>query len=329
MRVIEFFSGIGGMHFALKECDLNNFEVVLAADVNTVANTVYRHFFPTTNLKDLNILSLTTEQFDAYCPDVLLMSPPCQPFTRNGLVKDIDDERTKPLLHIIENIIPKSQSLKYILVENVKGFECSLAREKLISALNQSNFTYREFLLSPIHFGICNSRLRYYLLAKKKPLDFIIPLTNNIITENHWDDKLCDRVTQVSDVLCNPDTDLKEYLLSDKQLLKGCKAVDIVTKSSKRSCCFTRSYSSYLCGTGSVYSNLCDEENIKQIINENDDNLEVLKSLKLRFFTPTEISKFMCIPISDFPVSNKKAYQLLGNSLNVYVVSRLLCLLFN
>lgn len=122
---------------------------------------------------------------------------------------------------------------------------------------------------------------------------------------------------------------MEEYSLSDKQLLKGSKAVDIVTKLSKRSCCFTRSYSSYLCGTGSVYSSLCDEENIKQIIMENNDNLEILKSLKLRFFTPAEISKFMCFPVSDFPVSNKKAYQLLGNSLNVYVVSRLLCLLFN
>lgn len=107
--------------------------------------------------------------------------------------------------------------------------------------------------------------------------------------------------------------------------------MDVVTKHSKRSCCFTRSYSSYLCGTGSVYSNLSEEnvENIKQIINDNDSNLEVLKSLKLRFFTPAEISKFMCFPVSEFPVNKKKAYQLLGNSINVYVVSRLLSLLLS
>jgi len=139
---------------------------------------------------------------------------------------------------------------------------------------------------------------------------------------------LCSRVKQVSDVLSISDTELDEYLINDKQLLKGGKALDIVTKHSKRSCCFTRSYSSYLCGTGSVYSSLC-EENIKEIIKDNDSNLEVLKSLKLRFFTPAEIAKFMCFPVSDFPVSNKKAYQLLGNSINVYVVSRLLCLLLS
>jgi len=326
MRVIELFSGIGGMHFALKECGLDNFEVVLAVDVNTVANTVYRHFFPSSNLKDLNILSLSSEQFNAYSPELLVMSPPCQPFTRNGLVKDINDERTKPLLHIIENLIPKSQSLNYILIENVKGFECSITRDKLVSVLSLAGYTFREFLLSPTHFGICNSRLRYYLLAKKKPLDFSIPLQNDIITENHWDEKLCDKVKQVSDVLSDSDRNLEEYLINDKQLLKGAKALDIVTQHSKRSCCFTRSYSSYLCGTGSVYSSLC-EDNLKQIISENNQDLKVLKSLKLRFFTPAEIAKFMCIPISNFPVSNKKAYQLLGNSINVYVVSRLLYLL--
>lgn len=137
---------------------------------------------------------------------------------------------------------------------------------------------------------------------------------------------MCSRIQQVSDVLSESDTELEEYLINDKQLLKGGKALDIVTKHSKRSCCFTRSYTSYLCGTGSVYSSSC-EENIKEIINNNDDNLEVLKSLKLRFFTPAEVAKFMCFPVSDFPVSKKKAYQLLGNSINVYVVSRLLCLL--
>lgn len=86
------------------------------------------------------------------------------------------------MLHIIQNIIPNSKSLKYILVENVKGFECSLARDKLVATLIESGYTYREFLLSPVHFGICNSRLRYYLLAKKKPLDFSIPLQNDIVS---------------------------------------------------------------------------------------------------------------------------------------------------
>lgn len=47
LRVIEFFSGIGGMHYALKNLvrereDITH-EVVAAYDFSTTANDVYRH----------------------------------------------------------------------------------------------------------------------------------------------------------------------------------------------------------------------------------------------------------------------------------------------
>ena len=54
----------------------------------------------------------------------------------------------------------------YILVENVKGFETSQTRELLIECLSCCGYTYQEFLLTPLQFGIPNCRLRYYLVAK-------------------------------------------------------------------------------------------------------------------------------------------------------------------
>ena len=50
----------------------------------------------------------------------ILMSPPCQPFTRQGLQKDVGDARTEPLLNVIK-MIPDVEGLEYVLVENVKG----------------------------------------------------------------------------------------------------------------------------------------------------------------------------------------------------------------
>lgn len=52
-------------------------------------------------------------------------------------------------------------------MENVKGFEESETRKKLLDSLQKAQFNYEEYLLNPLQFGICNSRLRYYLLAKK------------------------------------------------------------------------------------------------------------------------------------------------------------------
>ena len=50
----------------------------------------------------------------------IVMSPPCQPFTRQGLQKDIGDARTEPLLNVIK-MICDVHLLEYVLVENVKG----------------------------------------------------------------------------------------------------------------------------------------------------------------------------------------------------------------
>ena len=48
------------------------------------------------------------------------------------------------------------------------GFEVSEARRSLVSTLSSSGFFWREFLLSPTQIGVPNSRLRYYLIARKR-----------------------------------------------------------------------------------------------------------------------------------------------------------------
>ena len=47
------------------------------------------------------------------------------------------------------------------------GFEKSRARALLVECLEKSGFGRLEFLLNPNQFGIPNSRLRYYLIAKR------------------------------------------------------------------------------------------------------------------------------------------------------------------
>lgn len=49
LRVLELYSGVGGMHHALRESCIPA-QVVAAIDVNTVANEVYKYNFPHTQL---------------------------------------------------------------------------------------------------------------------------------------------------------------------------------------------------------------------------------------------------------------------------------------
>lgn len=50
-------------------------------EINTTALEVYQHNFPGAN-KAHNIMGLTADQLERLHPHLVMMSPPCQPFTR-------------------------------------------------------------------------------------------------------------------------------------------------------------------------------------------------------------------------------------------------------
>ncbi|XP_013412300.1 uncharacterized protein LOC106175034 [Lingula anatina] len=149
------------------------YKVVAAVDINDVANEVYKYNFQDINLLQRSIESISLKELNKLSPTMLLMSPPCQPFTRVGLQKDIEDARTNSFIYLLETL-PKLEKLpNYILIENVKGFECSQTRDKMVSTLRECGYNFQEFLLTPLQFGVPNSRMRYYMVAKKKPLTFV------------------------------------------------------------------------------------------------------------------------------------------------------------
>ena len=97
VRVLELFSGVGGMHraadiaaTALKDTVIT---VIGAVDINTVSNDIYKHNHPTTNHMQRNITGMTVSQVTKLSPDMVLMSPPCQPHTRQG--KQLDTEASQ------------------------------------------------------------------------------------------------------------------------------------------------------------------------------------------------------------------------------------------
>ncbi|XP_016327419.1 tRNA (cytosine-5-)-methyltransferase-like [Sinocyclocheilus anshuiensis] len=156
-------------------------EVVAAVYVNTTANEIYKHNFPNTLLLPKTIEGMMLQDFDKLNFDVILMSPPCQPFTRIGLQGDVADPRTKSFLYILELLPRLSKRPRFILLENVKGFETSAARDALLKTLREFDYSFQEFLISPTSLGIPNSRLRYFLIARRPPGSFSFPTSAEII----------------------------------------------------------------------------------------------------------------------------------------------------
>ena len=110
---------------------------------------------------------MSMENYDKIAADIWTMSPPCQPYSRLGLQKGSQDNRSKSFLHLLEVLETMCHRPKYILVENVKGFEESDSRDLLVDSLNRCDYTFQEFLLTPLQLGIPNSRMRYYLLVRE------------------------------------------------------------------------------------------------------------------------------------------------------------------
>ncbi|XP_077101254.1 tRNA (cytosine(38)-C(5))-methyltransferase [Siphateles boraxobius] len=373
LRVLELYSGIGGMHYALKESSVPS-EVVAAVDVNTTANEIYKHNFPSTPLLPKTIEGMTLHDFDKLNFDMILMSPPCQPFTRIGLQGDVADPRTKSFLYILDLLPRLSERPRFILLENVKGFETSAARDALLKTLRECDYIFQEYLISPTSLGIPNSRLRYFLIAKRPPGSFAFPTSAEILeglpmsesldslavphdhptpseserektgaiifkleTEQELEKKRNqdkqETVQRLQDFL-QKEEDIDQYLLPPKTLLRYALLMDIVQPSSRRSVCFTKGYGHYVEGTGSVLQCCVDVElesvfKSLELLSE-EDKLKQLLQLKLRYFTPREIANLMGFPADfTFPkqISIKQQYRVLGNSLNVHVVSHLIRLM--
>uniref|UniRef100_A0A7N6FBF0 tRNA (cytosine(38)-C(5))-methyltransferase n=1 Tax=Anabas testudineus TaxID=64144 RepID=A0A7N6FBF0_ANATE len=371
LRVVELYSGIGGMHSALKESGIPA-QVVAAIDINTTANQIYKHNFPDTPLWNKTIEGISLDDFNKLSFDMILMSPPCQPFTRIGLQGDIRDSRTKSFLYILD-LLPRLCKLpRFILLENVKGFESSSARELLVKTLKECGYTFKEVMVSPTSVGIPNSRLRYFMIAKISPEDFSsqkvrladsqpkLTFRANISPEptvtisfikkhDHFLYKLetgtelqrkmkqnsVQSVRMVQDFLePQMEVNLEHYLLPPKTLLRYALILDIVQPTCRRSTCFTKGYGRYVEGTGSVLQ-CCMETEMQSVFAgldqcSEEEKLQRLSTLKLRYFTPREVANLMGFPQSfSFPeqITSKQQYKVLGNSLNVVVVSRLLQLL--
>uniref|UniRef100_T1ITE8 DNA methyltransferase 2 n=1 Tax=Strigamia maritima TaxID=126957 RepID=T1ITE8_STRMM len=295
LRVLELYSGIGGFHYALKDSDLK-VEIVAAIDINTNANQVYMHNFPSTPIFQRNIQAINSKHFECFMPDLVWMSPPCQPFTRNGLKKDKMDHRTDSFLNILENLKLIRKKPKFILLENVKGFETSETHDLLTQTLNDCGYELNEYLLCPRQFGIPNSRLRYYMIAKLSE-ESVIPTRTSVInhTLNHSGEQI--RHRNISEFLEDEFSD--EFLIPDRILGKYAQAMDIVTSANDHSCCFTKSYGHYATGTGSVLrtNEMIDMEAVflHEYQHENE-KLNALKALQLRYFTPREVANLMGFP---------------------------------
>ncbi|KAH3742915.1 C5 cytosine-specific DNA methylase superfamily protein [Pelomyxa schiedti] len=299
----------------------------LPFDIDQSANMTYEtNFGGTVNNKNLE--SITCQYLDDLGADTWLMSPPCQPYNSCVMSKQLDlaDSRARSLITLTSVLSHCTNKPNYFLLENVKVFQSSASRNQLVEVLRTTGYHIQEFLLSPANFGIPNQRLRYFLLAKRHPLNFSHSNLNDTVSTQPPPACCllpCNPLRALGDFFDSPPPPLELYSINPQQMKKGL-LFDIVNKNSLSCCCFTKGYTRIVEGTGSVIQTVIpDGRNDPEIVTD----VERLNEFGLRYFTPSEIARLHCFPDSfRFPptMQTRKKYQLLGNSLNCLVVANLL-----
>lgn len=167
IRVLELYCGIGGCAAAFGQAA----RTVAAVDQNRLALEVYRRNFAHPTVAAL-FESIPEERLRRWDADLWWLSPPCQPYTRRGLRRGLDDPRAASFPVLLERLAAIRP--RYLALENVPGFARSEARDRLLATLEAAGYgAVRETVLCPTGFGVPSRRRRYYLVAGR---DGLLPL---------------------------------------------------------------------------------------------------------------------------------------------------------
>ena len=313
IRVIEFFSGIGGLRCSYERSTISQQATFIPFDINQIANKIYTHNFNDV-VEAKNLDTITLKSIESLNCNTWFMSPPCQPYNNSIMSKhkDIDDARAKSVLHLYRDILPQMKNKpEHIFIENVPLFKESMVFKEIKQQLEQLNYHIKDIVCSPIDIGIPNSRTRYYVMARLQPYENELELKK--IYDYSIDHFIDENVPE-------------QYNIPQELILKKGMLFDIIGKDDKRSCCFTKSYTKIVEGTGSVYTPV--DNNFTSV-----ENAEQLIEKQLRYFTPNEIKKLHgfhdTFTTQVDGVSDKQQYQCLGNSVSCFIISQLMEYLFS
>lgn len=339
---------------ALERSTNLNLECCAVMDHSDLCHSVYRHNFArddASRLVQKPIERLTVAQVDAWKANVWMMSPPCQPHTRqhDQQEKELDDPRSRSFLHLCELLPQLACPPDLIVLENVVGFEESSSCERWMVSLAKANYATAQFHLQPTQVGLPNDRPRYYCVAARNGYQDNNSWLSNYLTIGGEDvPRIIHAALEELQVMDSTNEQLtlpklnsyldenpsKDLLVPDKVRHSSSSwCFDLVTRDSRRSSCFTSGYGKFVRGTGSIIvedtggAPLPELQCPEKREFDADWQSQLPPTSRLRYFSGGELARLLDFHRSfEFPpsITQKQQWKLLGNSLNVRVASRIL-----
>lgn len=289
LTFIDLFCGIGGIRQAFER---NDCKCVFASEIDKYASSVYYENYLEVPFGDIGLINSN----DIPKFDILTAGFPCQPFSVGGLRKGFDDNRGLAIFDIFR--ILNHHKPQAFLLENVKGLLVGKQKDNfnfIINTLQELGYFVSFDVLSAKNFGLAQNRERLYIVGFLEKNNFKFPSG-------------CRTKTRISDFLDNSVDD--KYTISNT-LLAGLERRSSNNKSKNIG--FRHKINS----PSDEYTNTITARYFK----DGRDCLIKQDNKNPRKLTPKEVARLQGFK-EDFkmPVSDSRAYQLLGNSVAINVV---------
>jgi len=159
MRVVDLFSGCGGMSLGFEQAD---FEVVGAFDNWDAAVSLYEQNFDHPIFKeDINSES-ALQKIVNLAPDVITGGPPCQDYSIAGK-RELGDRAnlTIRFAEVVARVKPK-----WVVFENVYNIERYATLPKMREILTRAGYGITTEVLDASLCGVPQRRRRFFLIGK-------------------------------------------------------------------------------------------------------------------------------------------------------------------
>ena len=169
MRVIDLFSGCGGMSLGFQNAGL---QIVAAYDNWQPAIDIYqRNFQHPIFKKDLSTEDIVPE-LNAYSPDMIIGGPPCQDFSIAGK-REFRGKRANLTLkfgQIISEVQPQ-----WFVMENVYNIEKSPVFEEVLAMFKSADYGITRHVWDASYMGVPQMRRRFFVIGRRgEEEDFLL-----------------------------------------------------------------------------------------------------------------------------------------------------------
>ncbi len=160
-KIIDLFSGAGGMSLGFSKTFGHNFEPVWANDYNAAAAETYRTNFGHCVTGDIVAL-LNDAQIDIPKADVVIGGPPCQGFSLLNKNKAADPR--KQLWRPFFEVVLRSRAEVFVM-ENVPQLKDSPEYEEIVHEAENYGFEVASEILSASDYGVPQRRHRVFIVG--------------------------------------------------------------------------------------------------------------------------------------------------------------------